>query len=277
MPAPMHAPPAVGWGRGDVRIGAVVAVEHRCLSAFEEDVLAFFDELLDGVVGVFDVRTEFFCVSEVVIEHGFVVEAFHAVEFFEEQVFLFYVVFQFFSKSFLVHEVADADADTVDLVCVARSDAVLCCADLAAALAGFFGFIETDVVWEYDLCSRGDLKVFCVDALFFKVFHFFEKTLWIDDDACADDADRSRVHDAAWHQAQRICFASRYDCMACVVSSLRTYYDVCLRGEIINDLAFAFIAPLGADYHCCCHVSFFLPVEECPRFPCMRNCGVKKY
>ena len=47
-----------------------------------------------------------------------------------------------------VHEVADADADTVDLVCVARSDAVLCCADLAAALAGFFGFMDKETFAE---------------------------------------------------------------------------------------------------------------------------------
>ena len=37
--------------------------------------------------------------------------------------------------------------------------------------------------------------------------------------------------------------------MACIAAALITCYYICLRGKIIHNLAFPFVAPLGADYN----------------------------
>ena len=249
-------------GRGNEWVGAVIAVQHGSLGAVEEDVLAFPYQGLHGVVRIGHIGAELFSVTEIIVQHGFIVEAFHAIELFQKHILLGHIVFQFFRKCFLVHEVAHTDADAVDLICIAGSDAVLCGADFMASLPCFFCFIETDMVREYHLGTGGNLEMLCIDSLVFEPFHFFQKALGVHYDAGADDADGAGIHNAAGHEAERISLAAGNYGMACVITALGADDYVCLCGEIINDLAFTFIAPLGTDYHCCCHVSFFLPVRN---------------
>lgn len=52
---------------------------------------------------------------------------------FRQHILLGHIVFQLFCKGFLVHKVAHADADAVDLICIAGADAILGGADLAAS------------------------------------------------------------------------------------------------------------------------------------------------
>ena len=249
-------------GRSNKWIGPVIAVQHGSLGAFEKHILSGFHELLYGVVCISYIGAELFCIAQIILQHGFIVETFHAVEFFQEQILCFHIVFQFFCKRLFVHEIAHADTDTVDLICIAGSDAVLCGPDLAAPFSGFFCLIDTDMVWEYHLGAGGNLEMSGIDALIFQPFHFFEKTLRVHDYAGPDNADGAGIHNARGHQAKRICLASRNDCMTCVIAALGTNDYICLRCKIIDNLALAFIAPLGTNNHCCCHDSFFLPYWE---------------
>lgn len=42
--------------------------------------------------------------------------------------------------------------------------------------------------------------------------------------------------------------------MAGVIPTLGADDDIGLLGQIIYNLTFTFVAPLGSDYHCCSHV-----------------------
>ena len=118
------------------------------------------------------------------------------------------------------------------------------------------------MVWEDHLRTSGDLQVLRIDPLLFQIFHFLQKALRVHDDTGAYDADGTGIHDAARHETQRIRFAPGHDRVTRIISALGTDDYICFRRKIVYDLAFTFIAPLGTNYHCCCHDSFFLPVTE---------------
>jgi hypothetical protein len=56
------------------------------------------------------------------------------------------------------------------------------------------------------------------------------------------------VHDARGKQVKHERFIANLDGMSGVVAALVSHHDVKTLGEQVDDLAFAFIAPLGADY-----------------------------
>ncbi len=75
-----------------------------------------------------------------------------------------------------------------------------------------------------------------------------EQRVRIDDDAVADDADDAGVQDAGRNQVQDELPAAHVDRVAGVVSALIARDDGKARRQQIDDLAFAFIAPLGAEH-----------------------------
>src|SRR5438045_640987 len=76
---------------------------------------------------------------------------------------------------------------------------------------------------------------------------FFEKCDAIEDDTIADDAAASCAQYATGHQLQDKLFAVDDDCVAGIVTSGVASHDGKIFGEDIDDLALAFVTPLGAD------------------------------
>ena len=243
-------------GRRDERIGAVVTVEHGCLGAFKKNVLSFSDQGLDSVVRIFHIGAELFRISQVINQHLLVVETFHPVKFFQKHVFLLHVVFQFLRKNFFIHKVAHTDTDAVDLVRIARPDPVFRRPQLPAAFSHFFCLVQTDMVGKYDLRTGGNLEMLRVDSLGLQLFHFLKETFRVNNNARTDDTDGTRIHNAARHKAQRISFAAGHNRMSRVVSPLGTDNNVRFCRQVIYNLSFPLIAPLGANDHSCCHYTF---------------------
>ena len=75
----------------------------------------------------------------------------------------------------------------------------------------------------------------------------------VEHDAIADDRQLARPHHARRQQRQLIGGAVDHQGVAGVVAALETHDDVGLLGEPVDDLAFAFVAPLGADHDNICH------------------------
>ena len=96
----------------------------------------------------------------------------------------------------------------------------------------------------------------CINPLSLQLFHFLKETLRINDDACTDDTDGAGIHNAARHKAQRISFAAGHNRMSRVVPPLGADNDVRFRCQVIYNLSFPLIAPLGANDHSCCHYTF---------------------
>ena len=80
-----------------------------------------------------------------------------------------------------------------------------------------------------------------------ELIYFCEQRLRIDDDAVADDARDAGMQDAGRNQTQDELPAVDVHRVAGVVSALIAGDDRKVRREQVDDLAFAFIAPLRAE------------------------------
>ena len=76
---------------------------------------------------------------------------------------------------------------------------------------------------------------------------FFEKCDGIEDYTIADDAAASRAQYATGHQLQDKLFAVDDDCVAGIVAAGVASHDGKILRQDIDDLALAFVTPLGAD------------------------------
>src|SRR3954465_7003755 len=86
-----------------------------------------------------------------------------------------------------------------------------------------------------------------VDAGGDKLVHFGEQRFGIDHNAVADDARDARVQNSGWDQPQYEFFSTDVHRVSCVVSTLITRDDGKMRRDEVDDLSFAFIAPLRAE------------------------------
>ena len=77
---------------------------------------------------------------------------------------------------------------------------------------------------------------------------FFDQRDGIDDGAIANHAHLARMQRARRHQAQDKLLAVDDQRMGGVVAALKAHDDVGIGGQQIDNLAFAFIAPLGANH-----------------------------
>ena len=93
------------------------------------------------------------------------------------------------------------------------------------------------------------------DLLCHQPVNLGDKRPWVDDHAVADDAEFARPHDARRHQRKLIGDAVDNEGMSGVVTALEAHHDIGPLGKPIHNLAFALVAPLGADYNHVCHRS----------------------
>jgi len=95
-----------------------------------------------------------------------------------------------------------------------------------------------------------DKKVRRVEAAaFFQYFYLGDKDLGVHDYAGAYYASLAAMKDARWKEVKDEFFAVYDDCMAGVITSLKTRYDGGLFGKYVYYLAFALVAPLSSyDY-----------------------------
>ena len=96
--------------------------------------------------------------------------------------------------------------------------------------------------------SLTTMPVADVDAVPRQLVDLGEQRLRIDDDAVADDAGDAGMQDAGRNQAQHELRAVDVDGVAGVVSALIPRDDREMRRQQIDDLAFAFVAPLRAEH-----------------------------
>ena len=239
---------------GNEGICTMVEVEHSSLCPFKENFLTFTDIEVCRVIRILDVVTDLVSIAEVFFEDFIVIEAFAAIIFFKETVFKINIDAQFLGKDIAVHEVADADAYAVDFVGIARSDAVLRRADFSITLEFFIFFINTDMIRHDDMRTRGNFQFAYLHAFRGHAFDFFKEDFRIDNDAAADDASFVGKEDPRRQETQCKGLIVDDDRMAGVIPTLGADDDIGLLGQIIYNLTFTFVAPLGSDYHCCSHV-----------------------
>ncbi len=157
---------------------------------------------------------------------------------------------QFFRKFLRVAEVGDADAATRDLVFVSRADAATGGTDGALAGGLFAGLIQRDVVRHDDRRGRADLQAAAhFDAVGFEFADLLLQRAWVQHHAVADQAQRIGTQDAGGNQVEHGLLAADHQRVAGVVAALEADDGADILRQQIDDLALAFIAPLGAQHY----------------------------
>ena len=163
------------------------------------------------------------------------------------------------AQDLLVEQVLHADADARVLVDVARADAAAGGADLVLAELLLVGAVEEQVVRHDEVGVAADAQVVAADAARPQRLELAEQDVRVDDDAVADDAGLGLVEDAGGDEVELELLAVAHDGVAGVVAALEAHDHVGLLGQQVGDLAFAFVAPLGADHDRSGHGWLLLP------------------
>ena len=116
-----------------------------------------------------------------------------------------------------------------------------------AAGGGFGGELDHAVIGQDDLGAVGDVELTVhVDAEVAELGDFLEEGDGVEDDSVADDASAVGAEDAAGDELQDKLLAVDDHGVAGVVAAGVAGDDVELFAEDVDDLALAFIAPLGS-------------------------------
>ena len=165
-----------------------------------------------------------------------------------------------------VREVHQPDRAAADLVLVGRADAAAGGADGSLAGGLFARNIQLLMQRQDQRGVLGDAQVLRRhrDALLLEPADLVDQRLRIEHDAVADHR-QLVAHHAGGQQRQLVGDAVDDQRMAGVVPALKAHHDVGLLGQPIDDLAFAFVAPLRADDHHIRHAKTFPRTGGAPR------------
>ena len=212
----------------------------------KSDVLVLVEGGVDEQARVADVRLEALGVAEQLVGHLVRVE--HAdVVALQQEVLLLQRGLDLAAQDLLVQQVLHADADARVLVHVARADAAAGGADLVLAELLLVGAVQQQVVRHDEVGVAADAQVVAADAAPAQGLDLAEEDVRVDDDAVADDAGLGLVEDARRDEVELELLAVPDDGVAGVVAALEARDHVGLLGQQVGDLAFALVAPLGAD------------------------------
>ena len=225
----------------------MVNVEHRGLATLEEDGVAAVQRVVDDEGHVAQHRLDAVREGKQVVGHLSGVEHLQ-VHGLENGVLGGQGGFDLSAQFLGVEEVLDAQADTVHLVGVGGADASAGRADEVVAARTLVRLVHEAVVRRDDVRVRGDEQARAVDAARGDVLKFLEEHVQIDDDAVADDGGDTFGEDSGGQEVQRVLFPVNDDGVPRVVSSVELDDEVGMLAELISGLAFAFVAPLGAEH-----------------------------
>ena len=93
-----------------------------------------------------------------------------------------------------------------------------------------------------------------LDAELAQSLDFLDEADGVHDHAVADDAEFVFAEDARRNEMQDVFLFADENGVPGVVAAGVADDDVRVFGEHVNDFAFAFVTPLGADKNCVCHV-----------------------
>ena len=208
--------------------------------------------LLDGGGNVAQVWDQPLGHGHDLVEHGFRVHGFAAVEVLEQNVLFLQRGRNLGLEQVRVGKVTGADAATVHLVLVARADASAGGADLGVpGLGGFARAVHAAVVRHDDVGLRADHQPAGghVNALGVQLVQFLAEDDRVQDHAVADEALLARMKDTRGDEVQDALLAVDHQGVPRVVAALETDDGVRALGEHVDDLAFALVSPLGAENH----------------------------
>ena len=148
-----------------------------------------------------------------------------------------------------LQDVADAHTVATDLSGVGGADAAPGGADLVAfGTRSFLGLVDRAVPLHDHVRALGDMEASLeLEAPAFDLLKFLHEIERIHHNAVADHAMLAVVQDTRGNEVENVFLVSDDDGMARVRAALEADNDIRFLGQEVNNLALAFIAPLGAN------------------------------
>ena len=229
------------------------------MSTFEEHTLARLVGLVQSHHCVRHVRCQSFSSSAELGDHFFGVHGRNA-GLNDELVVELDALGHFLAQSIHITQRGAAQAYALHLVGVRRTNAPSGGADLLIATHRFTRLVQALVIRHCQVGGFRNEQVLRGDrhALAAQFGDFDHEANGVQDHAIADHIEFRGPKDAAGHQMQNVLGAAADHCVSGVVAALGAHYHIAHLGEIIDDFAFPFIAPLGANHDCICHVCLVL-------------------
>ena len=227
----------------------MVHVEHGGLAALEQHGFAALECAVQLQAGVDHHRAQPFGVTQQFIGHQLRVDGTAVVQLDEQVVLLVERASDFLSQDVFVEQVLHPDAHPVDLVGVGRADPTAGGADLALTQEAFGDFVQCAVVLGNDVRVRRHLELGDVHPAARERIELFKQHFNVDHNAIADNGRDAGGEDARWQQVQGILLVAHHHGVPGVIAAVELHHIVDSAAEQVGGLAFAFVAPLGANQH----------------------------
>lgn len=148
-----------------------------------------------------------------------------------------------------MEHVTQTQATTRDLVFIGRTDAATGSPDLGDATGLLARLVQTHMVGQDQRAGRRQTQAITHrHVVGFKLTDFLDQRFRRQHDTVADDAGLAWVEDAGRDQVEDGLLAVQHQGMTCVVATLETHDGAGGFGQQVDDLALAFITPLGAEH-----------------------------
>src|SRR5436190_9253057 len=223
----------------------MVDVEEGTLRAFEKNIVAATQGFVQENDGVGNERFQIVAGGAVLGMNVFERKGLRP-ERFEDFVVLDDLGSEQLLEALRIDQVNDAEPGARGLIAVGRPDPAFSGADLVFALEDFALGIELAVIGQDQVRGFAEKQVpINLDAELPESFDFTDQAYRVHHDAVADHTNLSFAQNSRGHQVQYVLLTLDVDRVAGVISPLRADDYISLFGKNINNLAFAFIAPLG--------------------------------
>ncbi len=226
----------------------MVDIEQHALRAFEQDGQILIERAVDDRVDVDHMVGQLSPILEVAQVDLVQRKRWAIIELGQELIFEIEHLAQPAQQRFLVKQIAHTDADARHFIGVGWADAAAGGADLKVAAQSLVGLVLDDVVGHHHVGALADEELGGADGFGLEIGELFEQHGRVDDHAVADHIDRAWVEDARRHDVQLELAVLVQDGVAGVVAPAIADHQACLVGQQIDNVAFAFVAPLGADH-----------------------------
>ena len=145
-------------------------------------------------------------------------------------------------------DVAHTQTVAAHLVGICGANALARRADFGLALGGFIGLVQQTVSRQDEVCFLRDEETLReVVAALSQFLSLFHEEQWVEHHAVADDVQLAALENARWDAAQHVFLTVELQRVAGVRTALKACHNVVARGQYIDHLAFALVAPLEAE------------------------------
>lgn len=225
----------------------MVDIQMRALGALKEDRFFFADLLVQEQSRITDIRFDLFGEIQVLRVNFFELKTLEVVEFLEDLVLFQETLLELGAEESGLIQIDDADAGPQSFVAVAGANASPGGADFNEPFFALAQAVINAVVRKDEVRAFADPEtVLNRDIFGLEHAYLLDQSFRVHDDAAGDYALDFFVEDTRRDEMKNKFTAFFDDRVAGVVPALIPDNNVRTLGEDIDDLAFAFIAPLSA-------------------------------